>query len=129
MLPDLAFRGLFTDKPVVVEELFLADSVPPCHPREAEQVAAAVFRRRQEYAAGRYCARRALSGLGIEGFILLNGPDRAPIWPTGVAGAITHTGGPGGYCAAVVGRLDRVLAVSQKSSSPRRSVSTRLNIH
>lgn len=56
-------------------------------------------RRIQDFAAGRLCARQALHELGIDGFSLLPGPDRQPLWPDSVVGSITHTVG---YTAAVV---------------------------
>jgi 4'-phosphopantetheinyl transferase EntD len=104
---------LFETDPVFFEEVRLSDALPAPHPEEAEQVVAAVPARQVEFAAGRYCARRALAKLSIEGFVLRNGPDRAPLWPPGVVGAITHArrADGDGYCAAVVGRTDRVMAV------------------
>jgi 4'-phosphopantetheinyl transferase EntD len=68
-------------------------------PGEAEAVAKAVDRRRMEFAAGRDCARRALAELDRPAAAILRGPDRAPIWPPGIVGSITHNAG---YCAAVV---------------------------
>ena len=111
MSPLLA--DLFEGFPVAVEEIRLSDEIPDLHPLEAAQVAGAVARRREEFAAGRHCARRALARIGVENFVLRNGPDRAPLWPLGVVGAITHTGrSPGaGYCGVVVGRAKDVLTV------------------
>jgi 4'-phosphopantetheinyl transferase EntD len=59
-------------------------------PAEASVVAAAAPKRRQEFAAGRTCARRALAGLGFPDSPLLPGPDREPLWPPGIVGSITH---------------------------------------
>jgi 4'-phosphopantetheinyl transferase EntD len=104
---------LFEPDPVCFEEVRLSETLPPPHPEEAEQVATAVPARRVEFAAGRHCARSALARLSIRDFVLRNGPDRAPRWPVGVVGAITHTrrAGGDGYCGAVVGRNDRVVTV------------------
>jgi 4'-phosphopantetheinyl transferase EntD len=68
---------------------------------EAELVARAVPRRRREFAAGRACARAGLSRLGFPPVPLLSGPDRAPLWPKGAVGSITHCAG---YAAAAVAR-------------------------
>jgi 4'-phosphopantetheinyl transferase EntD len=68
------------------------------HPLERRAVQAAVPKRRLEFLTGRTCARIALRRLGIEDAPLLPGLDRAPLWPEGVVGSITHTDG---YCAAV----------------------------
>ena len=68
----------------------------------------AVPRRRHDFTAGRTCARRALAALGLPVTPLPAGPDRAPVWPAGVVGAITHTEG---YCAAAVARATDMRAV------------------
>lgn len=61
-------------------------------PEEAAMVARAVEKRRQEFAAGRILARRLFGTLGVASDVpLLNGDDRAPIWPEGLIGTITHT--------------------------------------
>jgi 4'-phosphopantetheinyl transferase EntD len=73
----------------------------PLHPSEAACVERAVDKRVREFAAGRSCARRALSALGVSAFPLVASPDRTPLWPTGVVGSISHCND---YCAAVVAR-------------------------
>jgi 4'-phosphopantetheinyl transferase EntD len=70
-------------------------------PEERAVVAHAVRGRAAEFAAGRWCARTALSRLGIPECPLLPGAGRAPAWPDGIVGSITHTAG---FCAAAVGR-------------------------
>jgi 4'-phosphopantetheinyl transferase EntD len=50
-------------------------------------------KRIDDFTAGRACARRALAELGISDFSLLSARDRAPIWPAGIVGSITHTKG------------------------------------
>ncbi|HZU39943.1 MAG TPA: 4'-phosphopantetheinyl transferase superfamily protein [Solirubrobacteraceae bacterium] len=65
-------------------------------------------RRVAEFAAGRACARRALSAIGHGDWPLLRGEDREPLWPTGVVGSITHTDG---YCAAVAARAQQIATV------------------
>lgn len=59
---------------------------------EAEKalVARAIDKRKREFATARRLARAALAGMGHGGAEILNGPDRAPIWPEGVRGSITH---------------------------------------
>ncbi len=58
--------------------------------REAALVARSIDKRKREFATGRRLARAALSELGLRDVELLNGPDRAPIWPDGVHGSISH---------------------------------------
>ena len=61
-------------------------------------LARAVPKRQAEYVAGRYCARAALRASGCtDGRIPPPGDDRAPVWPPGFVGSITHTAG---YAAA-----------------------------
>ena len=62
-----------------------------------------VPKRQTEYLAGRFCARAALQRLtGIPGVPAV-GEDRAPQWPAGVVGSITHGDG---RAAAVVGHAE-----------------------
>ena len=55
--------------------------------------------RQREFAAGRACARRAMRELGAPEGPVLRGVRRAPPFPDGVVGSITHTSG---FCAAAV---------------------------
>lgn len=64
---------------------------PALLPEEAEAVADVSPRRRAEFAAGRGCARAALARCGFAAAPLLRGADRAPRWPEGALGSITHT--------------------------------------
>jgi len=78
------------------------------YPEEERCVRGAVATRRREFAQGRLCARRALARIGIRNFPLLIGTDRAPIWPEGVIGSLSHCGG---YCAAAVARKGSILGL------------------
>jgi enterobactin synthetase component D len=60
-----------------------------------------VAKRQAEFLAGRLCAREALAGLGIRDWVVAINEDRAPVWPPGLCGAITHGSG---WAAAVVAR-------------------------
>jgi enterobactin synthetase component D len=57
--------------------------------------------RQREFIAGRWCATRALAQLGVWGTIGRR-EDRAPVWPGGVVGSISHTRE---VAAAAVGRV------------------------
>lgn len=61
-------------------------------PEEEMIVAGAVEKRRNEFSAGRSCARRALAAFGCRPGPLLMGRLREPIWPSGFSGSITHDG-------------------------------------
>ncbi len=77
-------------------------------PEEEAVMAAAVTRRRQEFATVRCCARAALARLGYPPAPILPGPRRAPVWPAGVVGSMTHCDG---YRAAAVARDTDVYAI------------------
>jgi 4'-phosphopantetheinyl transferase EntD len=68
---------------------------------EAAAVAGAVAERRLEFGTVRHCARKALRQLGIPAVPILPDVDRAPRWPVGVVGSMTHCAG---YRAAAVAR-------------------------
>lgn len=85
---------------VVAFELRGGSSPDELYPVEHEYIVRAIPKRAAEFAAGRACARAAMSVLGIEPTAIPGGQDRAPLWPEGVVGSITHTDH---YCLAVVG--------------------------
>jgi 4'-phosphopantetheinyl transferase EntD len=47
--------------------------------------------RRQEFAAGRACAHRALAAIDADTPTIGRGARRQPVWPAGVTGSISHT--------------------------------------
>ena len=68
------------------ERLFPACDIPsPTHLNKA------VRKRRAEYLASRMVVRNALSRMGIEAAILSNDADRAPVWPVGISGSLSHS--------------------------------------
>ena len=73
----------------------------PLHPAEALRTSGMASKRLREFTLARACARRALAGLGVVDFPLCNGEDRAPIWPDGIVGSITHSRG---VCAVAAAR-------------------------
>ena len=81
-------------------------------PEEAAHLGRAVPKRRQEFAAGRLCARRALAEFGMPDFPIRAAQDRQPIWPDSMAGSITHTAG---FCAAAVAERRRIQALGLDS--------------
>lgn len=58
----------------------------------AELAAASSMRpgRRAEFTAGRVAARKAMAQIGLTPTAIPMGDDRAPIWPSGVCGSISH---------------------------------------
>ena len=56
-------------------------------PKELE---GAVLKRKREFAAGRQCAKQALARFGDTSNIAIR-DDRAPVWPNGIVGSISHS--------------------------------------
>ena len=63
--------------------------------------------RRNEFIAGRHCAREALARIGVSSCALPPDKNRAPQWPEGVIGSISHTGG---LCCSVAAYRDAIVA-------------------
>jgi 4'-phosphopantetheinyl transferase EntD len=82
-------------------EVFGDSGDPPVLAEEEPAVSQAVPSRRREFATGRWCARRAMADAGIPPVAIPSGDGRAPVWPDGVIGSITHCAG---YRAAAVAR-------------------------
>jgi 4'-phosphopantetheinyl transferase EntD len=97
LVPASASAEMFSDAPE--STMFFS---------EAAAVAGAVVERRREFGTVRYCARRALRQLGVPPVPILPGADRAPRWPVGVVGSMTHCAG---YRAAVVARSGELRGV------------------
>jgi enterobactin synthetase component D / holo-[acyl-carrier protein] synthase len=96
--------------PAGVEAVFTDGTVdPPELPRvEAAAIRNAVPSRQREFSLGRWCARRALAQLGIAAPTIPVASNRAPVWPDGVVGSITHCKG---FVGAVVARDDRLRSI------------------
>ena len=58
-----------------------------------------VSKRQAEFLAGRLCALEAIRGLTGKPFVPPVGEDRAPQWPQGIVGSITHSAGWAGVVA------------------------------
>jgi 4'-phosphopantetheinyl transferase EntD len=70
-----------------------------------EVLPAATPSRLAEFRGGRQAARRAMAALGVAEAAVPMAADRAPIWPAGLVGSISHCEG---LCLALVARADRV---------------------
>jgi 4'-phosphopantetheinyl transferase EntD len=85
------------------------------YPEEASAVATAAENRRREFVAVRRCARSALAAFGVPPAAVPPDVDaaepwarRAPVWPPGITGSMTHCNG---YRAAVVAPRELLLSV------------------
>ncbi|WP_434742791.1 4'-phosphopantetheinyl transferase family protein [Micromonospora sp. SH-82] len=93
------------------------DFTAPLFPAEqAALTESAVTSRRHDFTAGRVCARRAMTTLGLPPTPVPSAPDRSPVWPTEVVGAITHTRG---YCAAAAARATDLRSVGMDAEHHR----------
>ncbi len=98
MVPPPVIPGLVPAS-VMAEEAF-TDALPlALHPEEETFLQHASETRRREFATVRACARTALLRLGVVPGPLVPGAQRAPVWPAGVVGSLTHCEG---YRAAAV---------------------------
>lgn len=94
--PQVAFSGAARDD---------ASKPPAPHPEELKTLRAPSSKRLGDFAWGRFHARAALGALGAPSDPLPMGGDRAPVWPEGMVGSISHCEG---YCAAIVARRRHV---------------------
>lgn len=111
-----AIAGLFPPE-VAVEDAVPSETEAELHPEEAAAIARAIERRRREFAAGRACVRRAMARLGVAPVAVPNDERRAPRWPEGLVGSISHTGD---YCAVVIARREvaRAVGLDVEKDSP-----------
>lgn len=93
-MPDLATALRAVLPPGVALGLPAAGDLP------LEDPGPVVPARRVEFAAGRSAARAAMAALGLPPLPIPMGADRAPVWPGGVTGTITHCAGA---CLALAG--------------------------
>lgn len=63
------------------------------------RIAGAITKRQAEFLAGRMMAKLAQEALGHPPCPIPIGADRAPVWPDGVAGSISHARG---FCASIL---------------------------
>ncbi|MBL9047635.1 MAG: 4'-phosphopantetheinyl transferase superfamily protein [Tabrizicola sp.] len=110
---EAALALLFpTDVAVSVVEIGTAGLA--LFPEEQASLPAAVPARLVEFAAGRQAARRAMAALGHDVVPVPMGRDRAPIWPPGLSGSISHAGG----IAAAVLRSGPPLGLDLEADEP-----------
>lgn len=100
-------RALFVPEVSVAVTDPAADHAPRFEV-EARALARAGDSRRREFLAGRAAAHRAMEKMGLRPAPVPAGDDRAPVWPAGLTGSISHSGSA---CVAVVADSQHVPAV------------------
>ncbi|WP_226780961.1 4'-phosphopantetheinyl transferase family protein [Oceaniglobus trochenteri] len=111
-----AARGLFADD----------IAIALCDPRapmgnllmpERSGMTRMVAKRQLEFTAGRIAAHRAMAALGQPAQPVMPGPDRAPIWPAGLVGSLSHCDSLC-LCAMAHARDVRTLGVDVEEDEP-----------
>lgn len=104
------------DRPLAAALARVADHSASLHPAERELVATAGRARTMAFSSGRRAARCALGELAIHDQpVLAHG--RAPVWPAGVVGSITHSAA---LAAAVAGHTAHWAGVGADLTTQRR---------
>ncbi len=75
---------------------------------EQQAVARAVTKRKNEFSAGRDGARASLAALGVALCEIPVGVRRAPVWPDGICGSITHSAH---LCIALAARKIEIASI------------------
>lgn len=88
---------------------------PPTLADEAAHLRQALEPRQREFAAGRAAARDAMAQLGLDPMAIPAAADRAPLWPQGVRGSISHSNS---LCAAVLTRDAASLGLDIEADMP-----------
>ena len=90
-----ASGALMLAAPLLDRRVALAATAPAgpyeAYPEELAALPRATEKRTREFAAGRAAARLSLRELGAPALAIPMGADRAPVWPPGLLGSITHT--------------------------------------
>jgi enterobactin synthetase component D len=86
----------FVPTPLAAEDFGCLDMASPA------SLLKAIPKRQTEFLAGRLCARAALAEMTGAAQTPLVGEDRAPVWPRGFCGSITHSHGWAGAVAATL---------------------------
>ncbi|MND53723.1 4'-phosphopantetheinyl transferase Npt [compost metagenome] len=87
-LPGISIRSCHFDPAQLA-----ADDFPRCAIPAPANIQRSVAKRQAEFLAGRLCARAALLDLTGRPDVPALGEDRAPVWPAGVVGSISHSHG------------------------------------
>ncbi len=92
-----------------------ADAIDDLWEVENPAMARAIPKRRSEFAAGRRAARAGMASLGLPQAAIPQGPDRAPVWPAGLAGSIAHCET---LCIAAVSQTHRSIGIDIEPATP-----------
>jgi 4'-phosphopantetheinyl transferase EntD len=116
-MPDLAaFAAAARDLLPAAVAVAVADPTQTAPPLwSGEVLPNAIASRQREFAAGRHAARAAMAQLSHAPQAIPIGQDRAPIWPPGLTGSITHSAT---LCLAAVTAAPRLIGVDLEPATP-----------
>lgn len=97
--PNKSVLAALFSNDVVTEEIYVDEIHYNILPEEEALIKNAVPKRRNEFRAGRYCARKALQQMNVSSSPILIGRGREPIWPIDIVGSISHSNG---YCCVAL---------------------------
>jgi 4'-phosphopantetheinyl transferase EntD len=80
-----------------------------------ESIGTALPKRALEFAAGRTAARMAMAALNLPAAAIPHGPDRAPIWPQGLHGSLSHSATA---CLAALTRAPALIGIDLEPATP-----------
>ncbi|SEN32753.1 4'-phosphopantetheinyl transferase EntD (siderophore biosynthesis) [Pseudorhodobacter antarcticus] len=107
-----AARALATGGPTIAWAATYPTQNAPLWPGES---ISATPKRALEFAAGRAAARMAMAALNIAPTAIPHGDDRAPIWPPGLNGSITHSATA---CLAALTRAPTLIGIDLEPATP-----------
>ncbi len=117
---ETTFQGLVGFQPGSPVAVAVTDprvEYPGAFPTELAEMPRAVDSRRRDYVAGRVAAHRAMEKLGLSARPVLSNRSRAPSWPRGLVGSLSHNKTT---CIAAVARASQVksLGVDVEDDGP-----------
>ncbi len=89
-LDQLCRQQLPVPERVLVRCAAIADHSAELFDEELSSITQAIAKRREEFATGRWLARRTMRELDIPAGVIHRGKQRQPLWPAGSHGSITH---------------------------------------
>lgn len=90
MIDTVEIRTLVASETVVLSAAPSDAALALVTENEAAVVAKAIDKRKREFATGRALARAGLARIGAAEVEIPTAADRAPVWPDGIAGSISH---------------------------------------
>jgi len=100
---DIFPQGLLLDGSEIDD-----DEITPPFPAEYRYIINAVPKRQREFICARQVSRRLLLCCGYAPTSISVGESGCPIWPTGIAGSITHTDD---YCLVALGKQNSITSI------------------